>query len=154
MKRANIEQIDLASCEDDASNEIRRKLSLEEECSTQVKIKEVKVVDYYSYRYEPTAYVRDDRRLPKYNESRPNLEEIFNICLPHNVPDEKIVKVKPTRIKDTVTFVVQPDLINLRHPYDLEADDTPGAFIKRDQVRFYQAESTAEGELVFLLKFE
>lgn len=34
--------------------------------SAQVKIKEeVKVEDYDSYRYEPTAYVRDDRRLPK-----------------------------------------------------------------------------------------
>ena len=149
VKRASIEQIDLTSCEDDVSNEIREKLSFEEERSTQVKIKEeVEVDDYDCYRYKQTAYVRDDRRLPKYSESSPNLEEIFNICLLHNVPDEKIVKVKPTRIKETVTFVVQPDLINLRHPYDLEADDTPGAFIKRDQVRFYEAKSTAEGELV------
>ena len=60
----------------------------------------------------------------------------------------QIVKVKPTRIKETVTFVVQPDSINLRNPYDLEPDDMPEAFIKWDQVRFYQAESTAEGELV------
>ena len=104
MKRASIEHIDLTSCEDDVSNEIRKKLSFEEERSTQVKIKEeVEVDDYDSYRYKQTAYVRDDRRLPKYSESSPNLEEIFNICLLHNVPDEMIVKVKPTRIKETVT---------------------------------------------------
>ena len=67
-----------------------KKLSFEEECSTQVNIiKEVKIEDYDSYQYEQTAYVRDDRRLPKYSESSANLEEIFNISLLRNVPDEK-----------------------------------------------------------------
>ena len=128
VKHASIEQIDLTSCEDDVSNEIGKKLSFEEERSTQVKIKEeVEVDDYDSYRYKQTACVRDDRRLPKYSESSPNLEEIYNICLLHNVPDEKIVKVKPTRIKETVTFVVQPDLINLRDPYEPTTRQEPSS---------------------------
>ena len=92
-------------------------------------------------------YYRQNRDLPKFGESSPNVEEIFNICLLHNVPDEKIVKTKPTRIKETATFVIQQDLINLKHPYDVEADDTPGSFIKRDQVRFYQATVSEDGEL-------
>ena len=91
-------------------------------------------------------YYRDNCNLPKFSESSPNIEEIFNICLLHNVPQEK-VKTKPTRIKETATFVVYQDLINLKYPYDVEADDTPGSFIKRDQVRFYQATISDDREL-------
>ena len=92
-------------------------------------------------------YYRDNRNIPKFSESSPNVEEIFDICLLHNVPQEKVVKTKPTWIKETATFVVQQDLINLKHPYDVEADDTPGSFIKRDQVRFYQVTISDDGEL-------
>ena len=92
-------------------------------------------------------YYRDNRNLLKFSESSLNVEEIFDICLLHNVPQEKVVKTKPIRIKETATFVVQQDLINLKHPYDVEADDTPGSFIKRDQVRFYQNTISDDREL-------
>ena len=48
--------------------------------------------------------------LPKFSESSPNLEKIFKICLVPNIPEEKVVKTKPTRIRETATFVVQQDI--------------------------------------------
>ena len=64
-----------------------------------------------------------------------------------DIPEEKCVKEKPLRIKHTSTFVIKQDLINLKHPYDLEADDTPGVFKKHDKVRFYEAKQMDEAEL-------
>ena len=93
-----------------------------------------------------TNHYRNNRRLPIYSNTSPDLEEIFRICLLGSVPEERIVKEKPTRIKDTVTFVIKQDKIKLRHPYDLEADDIGGAYIKNDQVRFYQVKNK-DGEL-------
>jgi hypothetical protein len=42
---------------------------------------------------------------------------------------------------------VQQDLKHLKHPNDVEASDTPGSSIKRNQVRFYQATVSDDGEL-------
>lgn len=93
-------------------------------------------------------YYRDNKNLPIYSTKNPDVEEIFRICLLENIPAEKCVKEKPLRIKHNSTFVIKQDLINLKHPYDLEADDTPGVFKKHDQVRFYEAAQTKEGDLV------
>ena len=71
-----------------------------------------------------------------------DVEEIFLICLLEDIPEEKCIKEKPLQIKHTSTFVIKQDLINLKHPYDLEADDTPGVFKKHDKVRFYEAKQT------------
>ncbi len=93
-------------------------------------------------------FYRDNKNLPVYSRKNPDIEEIFRICLLDDVSAEKYVKEKPLRIKTTSTFVVKQDLINLKHPYDLEADDTPGAFKKHDQVRFYEAKQTEDGLLL------
>ena len=52
------------------------------------------------------------------------------------------------RIKHTSTFVVKPDLIKLKHPYDLEADDPPEVFKKHNKVRFYEEKQTEGGKLI------
>ena len=93
-------------------------------------------------------YYRDNKNLPLHGTKNPDVEEIFRICLLGDIPAEKYVKEKPLRIKHTSTFVVKPDLIKLKHPYDLEADDTPGVFKKHHKVRFYEAKQTDGGELI------
>ena len=92
-------------------------------------------------------YYRDNKNLPLYGTKNPDVKEIFQICLLEDIPEEKCVKEKPLRIKHTSTFVIKQDFINLKHPYDLEADDTPGVFKKHDKVRFYEAKQTDEAEL-------
>ena len=77
-------------------------------------------------------YDCNNRNLPKFSE------EVFK---------EKLVKTKLIRIKETAMFVVQQNLIHLKHPYDIKADDTPGSFIKEDQVCFYQATISDDREL-------
>ncbi len=84
-------------------------------------------------------FYQNNKNLLVYGTKNPDIEEIFRICLLENISAEKYVKEKPLRIKTTSTFVVKQDLINLKHPYDLEADDTPGVFRRHDQVRFYEA---------------
>ena len=49
------------------------------------------------------------------------------------------------RITSEATFVLDPVQTNLRHPFDLEADDTPGAFTKKEQTRFYEVTLSEDG---------
>lgn len=46
--------------------------------------------------------------------------------------------MKPLRITSTGTFIVKQNGVNIKHPYDLEADDLPGTFLKKEQTRFYE----------------
>jgi hypothetical protein len=55
--------------------------------------------DWNMFNDDPIQYYRNNRDLPKFSESCPNVKEIFNICLLHNVPEQKLVKIKLTRIK-------------------------------------------------------
>ena len=71
-------------------------------------------------------YYRNNKNLPLHGTKNPDIEEIFRICLLEDIPVENCVKEKLLRITHTFTFVIKQDLINLKHPYDLEDDDTPG----------------------------
>ena len=80
-----------------------------------------------------------------YSNSTPAIREIFQICLTKEVPKELLVKKRPLRITSEATFVLDPVQTNLRHPFDLEADDTPGAFTKKEQTRFYEVTLSEDG---------
>lgn len=73
--------------------------------------------------------------LTLYSKDSPNVVEIVQTC---KFGTTRLDKQKPLRIKDTGTFVMHQHQIHLKHPYDLDADDTPGAFAKKDSVRFYE----------------
>ena len=51
------------------------------------------------------------------------------------------------RIKYTATFVVNQTRANVKNPKDLDAHDTPGAYSKKEQTRFYQVEENDDGEM-------
>lgn len=76
--------------------------------------------------------------MPIFNTVTPDLKEIFTVCLKEDVPIEKVVKAKPVRITTAGTFIVDQRKIDLKHPYDLEADDVAGTYIKKEQTRFYE----------------
>ena len=95
----------------------------------------------------PLSLYRNDPKLPIYSQRNPNLDEIFQICLKNNVPSDRYVSHKPVRVKDTATFVVNQTRANVKNPKDLDADDTPGAYSKKEQTRFYQVEENDDGEM-------
>lgn len=95
----------------------------------------------------PLSFYRNDPKLPIYSQRCPNLREIFLVCLRNELPEERYVTQKPVRVKDTLTFVVNQTRAVVKHPKDLDADDTPGAYTKKEQTRFYQVERNKEGDI-------
>ena len=89
------------------------------------------------------TFYRNDKRLPIYSKQNPDIQR-FRICLKKDVPVDRLVTRKPVQIKDTATFIVNQNVTNLKHPKDLDADDTPVAYNKKESTRFYELE-TGEG---------
>jgi len=79
--------------------------------------------------------------LPIYNKRSPSIKEIFKLCLQQDVSQDYFVTVKPNRIKGTATFLVNQEVLNLKHPFDLDCDDTGGSYIKKEHTRFYEGET-------------
>ena len=95
----------------------------------------------------PLSFYRNDPKFPIYSKRNPNIDEIFHVCLKSDVPSDRYVTHKPVRVKDTATFVVNQTRANVKNPKDLDADDTPGAYTKKEQTRFYQVEGNDDGEI-------
>ena len=82
-------------------------------------------------------YYRGNIKLPILHRKSPDIQEIVKICM-FGPGEGKLALQKPLRVKATATFVVNQETIGLKHPYDLDADDITGAFLKKDSVRFYE----------------
>ena len=82
-------------------------------------------------------YYRGNIKLPILHRKSPDIQEIVKICM-FGPGEGKLALQKPLRVKETATFVVNQETIGLKHPYDLDADDIAGAFLKKDSVRFYE----------------
>ena len=52
----------------------------------------------------------------------------------------------PTSVQEDSVFILDQKRSKLKHIYDVEADDTPGAKIKREQLRFYQVNINQEDD--------
>ena len=48
-----------------------------------------------------------------------------------------------------MTFVLNQSQVDIKHPFDLHADQIGGAFIKNDKVRFYEREFVDKGDLTY-----
>lgn len=94
------------------------------------------------------SYYREDKKLPIYSLTSPDLKSIFRICLKRDIPAKRMTGKKPTNITSTSTFVVDQKLARLKHPYDVEADETPGAYEKKEQTRFYEVKVDDGGMLL------
>lgn len=98
---------------------------------------------------DAVQYYDSNSLLPLYpKHGAVNLKEIFEICFQKNVSQENMCKERPMRIKKTANFVVNQQKLSIKHPYDLEADDTPGSFAVKDQVRFYQIVRDENGDFM------
>ena len=92
--------------------------------------------------------LRNNINYPIFARDNLNLKEIFNVTLkPNDVPLEKVCKKAPNSVRETATFIVNQRKCKLRHPYDLEADDTLGAMTKKEAVRFYRVSRNEFDEL-------
>ena len=94
------------------------------------------------------VYYRGDKKLPIYSCTSPNLKRIFQICLKKDIPADRMAEIKPTSISSTSTFVVDQKFAKVKHPFDVEADETLGAYEKKEQTRFYEVKVNDEGELL------
>ena len=94
------------------------------------------------------AYYRGDKKLPIYSYTSPDLKRIFRICLKKDILANRITEIKPTSISSTSTFVVDQKLVKVKHPFNIEADETLGAYEKKEQTRFYEVKVGKDGELL------
>lgn len=85
-----------------------------------------KIENNRNFQFEWSGFLRNDPRLPNFSNRSPNMEEMFKICLLSKILSERLVKIKLTRVQEAATFVVQQDLINQEHPYDIEAEPFVG----------------------------
>lgn len=97
-------------------------------------------------------FYRGNHKLPIFSRESPNSREIFQVCL-FGLDPSKAVQQKPLRIKETASFAVDQAAIHLQHPFDLDADDTPGSFTKKDFVRFYEV-TAYPNEKTFVMSSE
>ena len=58
-------------------------------------------------------------------------------------------KEQPIRVNETMAFVLNQSQVDIKHPFDLDADQIGGAFIKNGKVRFYECEFNDEGDLTY-----
>ena len=82
------------------------------------------------------VYYRCDKKLPIYSYTSPNLKRIFQICLKKDIPADRMAEIKPTSIPSTSTFVVDQKFAKVKHPFDVEADETLGAYEKKSKRGF------------------
>lgn len=92
-------------------------------------------------------YYNNDQNFPIYSRDTIELKKIFSICLAGSTPDEVICKNCPLRVKENANFIIHQEKCNIKHPFDLQADNIGGAFLKKDQVRFYEAEKDVNSEI-------
>ena len=83
----------------------------------------------------PVGWLRGDKRIPIYSRRSLDVEEILRICLSRKSSEYQRIKNNPYRVTETATILCDQREVKLRHPYDMDADDTPGAFTSNDNVR-------------------
>ena len=84
-------------------------------------------------------YLNNDENLAIYSRERIDVKQIFSICLNSNVSENLICKKCPLRVNGNATFIIHHDQCNLKHPFDLQADNIGGTFTRKDHVRLYEA---------------
>ena len=52
-------------------------------------------------------------------------------------------------MNETMTFVLNQSQVDIKHPFDLDADQIGGAFTKNEKVRYYEYELDDEGYLTY-----
>ena len=98
---------------------------------------------------EDVEYYKHDKNMPIYGYTVLDLPTILRICFNGNVSPTVAAKKQQIRVNETITFVLSQSQVDTKHPFDLDADQIGGAFIKNDKVRFYECEFDDEGDLTY-----
>ena len=98
---------------------------------------------------EDVEYYNHDKNMPIYGYTAPDLSTILRICFSEDVSPTVVAKKQPIRVNETMTFKLNKSQVDIKHPFDLDADQIGGAFIKNDKVRFYECEFDDEGDLTY-----
>ena len=92
----------------------------------------------YELENEPCKYFNGKTDTPIYSTASPSLHQIFQLCrsiLPENATCYK----RPYSVKKKAeTCIFNQSISKIVHPHDLESDDSLGASIKKESVRFYE----------------
>lgn len=91
----------------------------------------------------------DDTTLPVYCKKSVDIREILEVCLGDKYDRDLIVTRRPYRVKDTVTLLLHQKNLNIKHPYDLDADNISGSFKKNDKIRFYEWDFDDDDSLIY-----
>ena len=98
---------------------------------------------------EDAEYYKHNKNMPIYGYTLPDLPRILRICFNRDVSPTVVAKKHPIRENETMTFVLNQSQVDIKHPFDLHADQIGGAFIKNDKVRFYEREFVDKGDLTY-----
>ena len=85
-------------------------------------------------------YYKHDKNMPIYEYTVPDLPTILRICFNGDVPPTVVAKEQPIRVNETMIFVLNQSQVDIKHSFDLDADQIGGAFIKSDKFRYYECE--------------
>ena len=98
---------------------------------------------------EDAEYYKHDKNMPIYGYTVLDLPTILRICFNEDVSPSVAAKKQQIRVNETITFVLSQSQVDIKHPFDLDADQIGGAFIKNDKVRFYEQEFDDGGDLTY-----
>ena len=82
-----------------------------------------------------------------YGYTVPDLPTILRICFNGDVSPTVVAKKQPIRVNETVTFVLNQSRVDIKHPFDLDADQIVVVLTKSDKVRYYECEFDDEEDL-------
>ena len=86
---------------------------------------------------EPCKYFNGKTDTPTCSTTSPSLHQIFQLCR-SILPEKAICSKRPYGVKKTVTFIYNQSISKIVRPYDLESDNSLGASIEKEFVRFYE----------------
>ena len=86
---------------------------------------------------EPCKYFNGKTDTPICSTTSPSLHQIFQLCR-SILPEKTICSKRSYGVKKTATFIFNQSISKVAHPHDLESDDSLGASIKKEFVRFYE----------------
>ena len=71
---------------------------------------------------EDVEYYNHDKNMPIYGYTAPDLSTILRICFSEDVSPTVVAKKQPIRVNETMTFKLNKSQVDIKHPFDLDAD--------------------------------
>ena len=82
---------------------------------------------------EDVEYYKHDKSKPIFGYTVPDLPTILRVCSNGDGSPTVATKKQPIRVNGTTIFVLNQSQVDIKHPFDLDADQIGGAFTKTGQ---------------------